>query len=387
MVLINILSHLLQNVFFFSNTYRVSYFCWLFYFMYCVLDGGKIARKGLHIWLVCMISCFMGYVNGILEGYLYAYDILNTGVFLLTFFSCIVVEPRRVLKEREVNLIFYSIWLSSIAASVYMFVKQGSLISGALNGSEYASWRIYSFFRQRNVYAGFCFISIVASLYLYVKKRQFIYIISILVMFFIVFVTGSRTALISSLIFLSLYIFKRTKNKYLLFLGACLVIIYMSLQSDIMSFVQEKFSHNTSSGMDSGFARIMMWSSGIKHLADGPGFIFGYGISSTASFLKMCGYTVESFHNVYIEYFFEGGLMLLLLIFTSVKKAIKRIRYIDNSDFRDIWFSAFIAYLFYCMLEAGQALFMSNFFSVTTTVLFILMPQSLCKVVSVNEFH
>lgn len=376
-LIVNVLSHFLKNVLNVGNTYWASYVCWIVYLVVCLFSNVRYSKRFFVLWMVLSISCLIGYVSGNSCGYLDNGDILNTGIFIMTMFSCLVINPIKKVQIWQLNVIFYIIWIFSVGAAFFMVIYQGHLITDAFGGSEYASWGLFSFFGQRNVYAGYCFISVIAATYLYLKKGKAIYIITSISILIIILATGSRSSLVACLTFILMLLYLKTKKKWYLWVFVAIAFIGIAIQFDVLSIMMKRFSHSTNLNVDSGVIRLRMWGSGIKNLVKNYKVLDGYGIGSTSLFLRHENFAVESFHNIYIEYLFEGGLVLIGVFVYSIISSIKKIKRVNDTDFRYIWIAGLISYLLYSSFESGMALFMSNYLSITSTIIFVLLPKTL----------
>lgn len=379
MILLNLLSHPLQNLFEFSNTYMISYVCWVILLIYSVFSNIKATYKELLICLVLMISLLIGYSMGLSKGYLKTVDILNVCVFILAFFLTKTVNINKRLDTRQLEAISNIIYLVSLLALAYMFVKQGGLIPSSLQGSPYAAWGIVSFFHNRNVFAGFCFFSVIVSMYLYLQRKRIIYLISIAAFIFAIVCTDSRASLVGVLFFLGMYFYLKTKRRLLLVLVCLVSAVVLVFQFNLLGYVFENFSHISPTGEESAMGRISMWVAGFKELTENFGILFGYGVGSSERFLIYNGFRVGSFHNVYVESLFMGGIVMLACVIYSLVGSIKLILKSKNDNYRKIWLAGILAFIVYCLFESGSAPFMSNYFSVTVTILFIVVPKLIYK--------
>lgn len=107
-----------------------------------------------------------------------------------------------------------------------------------------------------------------------------------------------------------------------------------------------KFYHSTTSGVDSGMIRIMMWKAGFEKLWGNLTIITGYGVGASSVFLRKSGFTVESFHNVYMESFFEGGIIQLMFTLISLKDSLKYIFKSKQKLYKETWGAIVCAYIF-----------------------------------------
>lgn len=374
-LIMNLASHFFQNIFRFGNTYWISYCCWLFLIVYQLCIGIRIKRNEYILFFLVAMGAVIGGIIGVIRGYLEPEDYFKIGIYLIAVISSKIILPTFSFNINNIKLLMFVIWSVAIIALLYLLFNQGNLIIPSLQGDEYAQWGLYSFFRQRNIYAGFNFFAIMSTLFLYSLNKRKIYLISIVAFFLIIVCTGSRAALFSVLLFLTTYLFLRTKNKWMLVSVVIIALVFVISQFDLLNFLQMKFYHSTTSGVDSGMIRIMMWKAGFEKLWGNLTIITGYGVGASSVFLRKSGFTVESFHNVYMESFFEGGIIQLMFTLISLKDSLKYIFKSKQKLYKETWGAIVCAYIFYNMFESGSAIYMSNYLSVLATITIIIIPR------------
>lgn len=108
--------------------------------------------------------------------------------------------------------------ICGIAASLYAMVMQSIYLVYILRRLDvaYNSWFYTSFLGQRNIFAGYCFLSSIAALYLFSNKnlaRNKIYLAAVILFGIQIFITNSRTAFISYLVLILVYIYLAAGKK------------------------------------------------------------------------------------------------------------------------------------------------------------------------------
>lgn len=355
---------------------------WLF-----LISGSMIARhKKVHINLFILILFVMLFgILGNMHGALLVKDglssldnlFVNFGV-IIVFFSmrCIAVD-RKVIKQIMKLLV-----ICGIITSVYAMVKQSLYFRYVFKRIDvgYNSWFYTSFLGQRNIFAGYCFLCSIAALYLMTAEKRIknkLYYIAIILFGIQIYITNSRTALIAYLTLIGSYMFLiMTSESKVYVSGIIIILVAILLQNKkFVDFMNTVFVHITSSGVDSGSIRLNMWKGAIKYSFENIGLLFGFGIFPVSHILQE-QFEYASTHNAYLDALLVGGIAYLSLLIYLYICTYKRIRQCNDIHYSKVMLSAFIAFLLYNIAEAGAALFTQNYFSVTSTVLFIILPYT-----------
>lgn len=282
-----------------------------------------------------------------------------------------------VLSQNNLKNLLRIIVVIGLGASFYAMIFQNQYFVQLLrqNNVSWNSWLYVSFFRQRNIFAGYCFISTVAVSYLYLKEKKNKYLLSLLLFGFQIFLTNSRASLLAFVMYVGLCIYLTRRNKIIFVIVSVICVAATLYALDLWSVLLVKFSHTTSSGVDSGEIRLAMWGECLRYLLDKNALLFGFGLGASDAFFTS-HFGVGSSHNAYIDALFNGGVVYVVVIIWSLVstfKAITKNQY--DHDFKVVWQSALITYSVYCFFEAGMALFASNYFSVTMTILLLMLSR------------
>ncbi|MCC8050302.1 MAG: O-antigen ligase family protein [Clostridiales bacterium] len=377
-LIVNPLSHFVQNVLGFGNTYYFSYACWLVLFIYFFGKSKvKVMRKTLYITIFLLFSFSVGTVWGKVY--------FDTGLsdFHVSIFVCIAyliimgIPEEYSIEKFQLRVLMRIIVLLGVLSSLYALIVQTSYFISVLRGIDLSnnSWEYVSFYRQRNIFAEYCFIATIAGCFMYLSTKKIRYALCILLFGLQIIVTCSRAGLIGYLLLVGLCIYQTRHNKILFAIVTIIIISIMIYTFDLDSVILEMFSHTTASGEDSGELRLEIWINCLNELFDKFAIFFGFGAGSTTAFITP-DYDTGSSHNCYVDTLFTGGLVYLGIIIHTIIYSLKKVR-IKTSDraFYITWMSATVAYCIYCMMEAGIALYASNYFSVTLTILLVLIPR------------
>lgn len=385
MIIINIVSHYFRYI---ADDIRIitsmDEICWiilLIFFIYSIFIDFykiKIYKISFCVFLILIISTIIGWNYGIrhfkdLESYFAQLVIL-----LLSYFLCICVDWSSKLTINNLDVVMKVFTLCATVSVVYADVFQYDLIVRVLTNDRAAkaSWNFYSFFSQRNIYACVCFLAIISSIYLFERFKKKRYIVVILCFIFNLYITDSQTSIFSAMFFLILYIYFKSEHKIFLIASIILAIIVFLLSSTNFSFSKIFSNHMTSFGVDSGRLRINMWIEAIKQLSVNKAWLCGMGDGSNCVYL-INEYGYGSFHNGFIDVLFKGGLIRLMSYIFVIYISWKKINSNNNIEYKNVMKSALLAFCLYSCFEAGGMFFELNYFAVTTTMLFIMIPLNI----------
>lgn len=375
---LNPLSHFLQNVANVANTYTISRVSWalLFVLLFC---NKKVLLEKKEI--VITILLFINFLVGALQGSIF----LNAGLenvsatisVCLAYFTVMCKKNINPIQQKELFILLKIIVVVGVIATVYAMVVQNQELRFLIQGVNKSinSWLYVSFFSHRNIFALYCFIATIPTCYLYMKTGKKWYGICILWFGIQILLTDSRASLLGYAVFVGLVFYYTRKNRVVLGLFVVMVGGLLLYVFDIGSFLGENFAHITSSGEDSASLRISMWIESIRYLWDKKTFICGFGLSGSSLFL-MPRFNVGSAHNAYIDALLSGGIIFLFVIIYGLIESYQKCnRSKYDIEFNNVWRAAIIAYAVYCFFEASAMLFLDAYFSVTVTILLILLPR------------
>lgn len=368
----NPFSHYLQNLYNIGNPYYASYIIWTILFVYTTIFlTYKRSTKWMFLGLIQFFFMVLGCINGnTLYGSL---SNIHTGLFIFLAFWATMCRSYKVeFTKDNLYLIFNALIFLGIIASVYALIYQTSMYILALSGvdSNLNGWGVKSFFSQRNIFAQYCAFCSIPACYMYIDTRRKIYIIPLILFCCNIFATNSRASIIFYAISVFPPMFLHIKKKIFILVGICICLLIFPI--DKFS-VEEVFLHNNA-GEDSGETRIRMWLTAFKLLFNDISWLTGFGFGSI-SFITSKIDGVGSAHNFYVDSFFSGGVVYLLIYLYSMFYAYRISRKNKDKAFRLVFTYSIIAYAVYCMLESGSGLFASNFFSITATILLVIIPR------------
>jgi O-antigen ligase len=294
-----------------ENGSLLKYLGFLIMFWWLLMFFSRETTIKLHIEQVLLIFWNLYGVISLLWspnlsiGWYYAYSSTNM-VVLIILLSCITWENKD--KER----ILFTIQLSTLLASV-LLIKNGDSYYG--DGIR-QTLMIFGQKLDPNNIAGNILpgLIITFSKINLSKKWRLANICVFFVMFYAIILTGSRGGTLASILSLIIFItfnLKMSKKRILnmitifliLFIGIILFKIFVNpyiLQRFSLAIIEQ----------DQGSGRLNLWAIGWSMIKLNP--ILGYGIGSYS------GFTGQGMHNTFLLYWFETGIIGLLLFIISI---------------------------------------------------------------------
>lgn len=386
-IILNAGSHYLYNVFEVGNIYYASYIGWVLLLLAIfTLGNARIKKNGMYIFILLILVFTIGAFSGeiIID---HGFSDIHVGIFTAIAYLCLYgVDFKKVHFDIDYSLFCKIILIIGILSVFYAIVFQQSYMIELIkrNNISWNSWQLVSFFRQRNIFSQYCYIASICALLLYTEKKNKAYIVALALFGGIIILTNSRAALMGYVVLIGLYICLKRKNKYLFLMMSVIVLLLFAYAFDLFGNASTIFYHETSKGNDSGAIRLLMWRDCIKFLFQQNVFMFGLGMGAESHFL-MPKYGVGSSHSVYVDAMFDGGIVFLAVIFLSLYRTMKTVLKIKQLEIKNLYVAAVISFLLYGFLEAGMALFGSNYFSITASILLIFLPQFIQRKESMYE--
>jgi O-antigen ligase len=281
-------------------------------FLFFIERPRQIARTALPMWAPLMIIVLIEALRA---------PELGTGIkyFLVYLSYAAVFAVPFYLKECRKNLGYCALFiiLSSVLPALYGFVD----FAMGGGGGELAG-RIQSTFDHPNIFA--FYLVFVISLVLYLLKgtvvkfsagQRLLLFAYMVALFTLLLLTKTRSAWAACLFVFAVYgvVFERRFLIYLVVVTGLLLLV-PAIQDRLMDLMQgnQRLQFET---LNSYAWRKSIWEAGLgwMKLADMP---MGYGLESfryySEAFFPMAGTMRPGAHSVYVQWFFEAGLVGLL---------------------------------------------------------------------------
>lgn len=226
-------SHFIMNVMKIGGTgftYYVGYVIWIIMGIYILFIKKCfiIQRTWVNISILFLCTEIVGILLGEANSFNVVTDIHRAFFYIIALFILLGVKKFIVLTDFQTEAVMKIIIWLGIIASAYAMLNQRDNMVQMLQGVNKSinSWKYVSFFRQRNIYAAFCYFCSIPTAYFFIKSKNIIYGGILLVFLFQILITDSRAAQLSVLLLFSLLIYFRKRNNKILIIVALLICFF-----------------------------------------------------------------------------------------------------------------------------------------------------------------
>lgn len=252
---------------------------------------------------------------------------LKTYLSILTYAAVFTLAITLIRSEKDYSKWMLAVFLSSIIPVMYGFVDAATGGYISQNG-----FRIRSTFSHPNIFAFYLVLMISITFYFYKARVPYVSAfwrrtlpIYILMMLALLLMTKTRSAWAACFAFFTLYavIYER---KYLVFIALASLggLLIPEVRDRLMDLGQGNQVINYSQ-LNSYAWRKLIWKDGVNWMAPSH-YVLGYGMESfnyySRDFFSMAGGQRHDAHSVFVQLFFETGLLgLAAFIWAHVKVA------------------------------------------------------------------
>ena len=331
----------------------------LFFFFYKKIKINKEIKK--HVITLIIISLIL-FVIQIKNVMLNDYKIMDFANILCQFinvlflFICLINFK---VDDNKIGLFMKAIMYMAIFACInnmILYFEEILQMFGLIKKDGYPA-DMKSFFANRNQFAFFLYIAIIAGIYTLLKENKITDKVMVAIFFINLFFTMSRTGILVAGIFVFVYfltfdkISKKNKAKILLFatvLGTIALMIVNFVNPNLINRLVRFERIKDLSG------RTDIWSRGLNVILENPlNFFFGVGRFKGTDVLKYETRTFSQFHNIYIDSLVTGGLMELIFILYIYGFVIKKVLKSNIvKKYKSLYLAMFITFAIYICLES-----------------------------------
>ncbi len=348
--------------------------------------------------IVTAILIAVQVVSYITTGNLSFMDIMNIGCIFINLLLLVVGMLNIKVNEEHIYTFFKCIIYMGLAAclvNVILYFKEILITLGFVKSKEWVN--IKSFFANRNQFAFFLYLGLIADFMIMQKSNKLIYKIVLPIFILNLILTMSRTGIMVVLIMFGLmFLFtdKISRKSKIITIVALLIMAIIGILA-IRMCVPKLW--NT---IDKYFLRIErikdlsgrtdIWAVGIDLLSSSPlNVIFGVGRFKSTSLLDIDGKVFTQFHNIYLDILLTAGIVGLVyfafIYFIVIKKVMKS----DLSKkCKNLYIVMYITYGIYIMFESFGRFSIGSSDTICL-IFFITIPllhaQSVKQNVSISE--
>lgn len=324
----------------------------------------KEMKKNFILLSIITIILLIVQVCNFFTGNLSKMDIVNIGCIFANILFLFILMLNKKINEKDIYSFFKAIvYMALVSCIVNVLIYYKEILGFIGIGPKYSMViKIKSFFANRNQFAFFLYVGIIADIILLKNENKKIYKILLPVFFISLIITMSRTGLLVGAILLVMLFFindkMSLKTKISISVGLIVVgIIALIIVSNFMPTLWKSINANLVRihEVKNLSGRTDIWSIGINLLVQKPqNMLFGIGRFNAIKLLEdVDGTRFTQYHNIYLDSLVTGGIITLAyFIFTFyivIKKVIK-----SNLDknIKNIYITMFITYGIYIMFES-----------------------------------
>lgn len=322
----------------------------------------KETKINLVLLVVLTVILLIVQVVNFVTGNLCFMDIMNIGCIFVNVLLLVVAMLNIQFKEEYIYNFFKGIIYMSLAAclvNVVLYFEEIEMTFGIIKGNKWVN--IKSFFANRNQFAFFLYLGLIADFFVMQKSRKLIYKLFIPIFLINLILTMSRTGIMVIVILFAVMflltdkISKKAKVSIIFALAilaiAALIIIMMYVPK-LWAVINKYFLRIERIKDLSG--RTDIWKVGIDLLLASPlNFIFGVGRFQSTRLLEIGEKVFTQFHNIYLDILLTAGLVGLLYFGFIYFIVIKRVLKSDlNKKAKRLYIAMYITYGIYIMFES-----------------------------------
>lgn len=246
---------------------------------------------------------------------------LTLNMSLLLFVSIIIKNGKvKFEKSKFINLMEFIIIINFIQIILIYIIGDlvGVFINGTLtqnSSTAHATSAFYTLigaFQDKNIWAGKFTLFFVTYLYMCCEesieisgKRKVIHILIGVITLLLLLSRTNQIAIVIPTVFMSFYLIRNISYKYKIAIGSVLGVLVLGG----ITIYLNKFFHINFNLNDGGFSRLIIWDNLFKNFRE-TNWIIGNGIGYSGEFIRsVVGRTESNLHNVYLNIFFELGVI------------------------------------------------------------------------------
>ena len=340
-------------------------------------------REAFNVVFIVIVQIVAYIATITMEDY-FCFDIHRLLMMVLMIIALFYNAKNMCITNKSFEQIMSWMLMASIVAILYNFYMNSSyILPFNLSRMMYYTDRMKGFFLTRSNYCYVLCIGVAICIYRFKRNKGFYGILFIVLLGNIV-LTNARTSLIAVSVMLVYEIWHSRYNRKLkhiliiIFLIMTLVLIPWERVLDSLGYLGKNYEllfTRNNGGISSG--RFDVWKLAIDD-TNIVSFFIGHGIGSKDAYLNFLHVGIGSFHSLYVDLFYEGGILLLILFgyyYTIMIFQIKK----SGLDFKTkkLFYEIHLMTLFAGIGDAIASPFMLDTGSVLSTLLLFTLPIAL----------
>lgn len=296
------------------------------------------------------------------------------------------------VQEDEVETMNKIVMMVCLCAIAYTAVFEPHQFIAAFSSKTGYGSELHAFFASMNEFATYLFYSIVACVMKIermwrVRSRQRIaYYLMALLFFGVQLLTFSRTAIVSTIVFLIIYSMLLTNSKMSKCILVCMVFAVVTVMS--VGTLREYIFQTIFKGGVSN-SRTKLFNLGIEIFKEGTLFqkLFGFGIYGTRAYFAQ-ELMYGSVHNGYLQVLLYYGIVgVTFLVSFLIADGIAAIKMFRKDKYIGVLSLANLSYAILTMLPSTQIIFFSSIDCFFLTSMLIILPKYMRNAVYLDCYY
>lgn len=310
----------------------------------------RFSAMDIFLGITYTIILFLPIVRNLFMGINNSFDTFNSVIKIINFVVLYVCVKNLRTSDEEINKYYFGLVIFSLIAILYSFVTEYDKILSIPSIANFNLIHITSFFINRNQFGFLLFHAVIATFLLMYGREKEKYKRMKIIMFILIvamFLTFSRGAVASLVIFLFIFLLQKQKTTLSRIMLITATVFVTSLSLWIFNGALYKFLRIEN--FDTGRSEI--WKVGIDIFKASP--IIGTGYYRGVDIAMSRGVGFNQFHNMYIDLLVGGGILELsfvLLFFGFLCYKVYKNQH--NKTIKMILLAAYIAFFANAFVES-----------------------------------
>ena len=329
----------------------------LFYF-FKKIEITKEMKKNFSILLIVSLILLIIQIKNFITGEYQIMDFANIACQFVNIFLLFIAVLNIKSEEKHISHFMNAIVIFGVLSCTNNMILYFNEILQTLGLQKGAFMvNIKSFFANRNQFAFFMYVTMIADLFMILKENKLIHKLLLVLFFVNLFFTMSRTGILAVGIFTFIYFLltdklnKKTKFILLVIGIICLVGMIYVINKVNPTLVQKLVRFERIKDLS---GRTDIWARGINLLKESPiNMLFGVGRFQGTELLKFEKKSFSQFHNIYIDSLITGGIMELVFVLYIYWSVIRKVFKSDmDRKYKKLYLTMFITFAIYICFES-----------------------------------
>lgn len=330
----------------------------LFFYFLKKIEFTKEMKKNIVILSLVSSVLLIIQIKNFITGEYQIMDFANIACQFVNIFLLFIAVLNIKSEEKHISHFMNAIVIFGVLSCINNMILYFNEILQTLGLQKGAFMvNIKSFFANRNQFAFFMYVAIIADLFMILKENKLIHKLLLILFFVNLFFTMSRTGILAVGIFVCIYFLltdklnKKTKFILLVLGIICLVGMIYVINEVNPTLIQKLVRFERIKDLS---GRTDIWARGINLLKASPiNLLFGVGRFEGTELLKFETKSFSQFHNIYIDSLITGGIMELVFILYIYWSVIRKVFKSDiDRKYKKLYLAMFVTFAIYICFES-----------------------------------